>query len=318
MDENIPTIDLNSLNTPAGLRRLDKACSDWGFFYLVGHSIDDQRNAAVLQAAREFFEQPQDTKNQIRRSATNSWGFYDAELTKNRRDWKEILDIGPAVATGPLAGSFPQWPAIDGFADLYDWLSQQFHGIALSLVSSIGRALDTDEDLQAPFVDHSSYLRINYYPACEQPAPADSGFVPDEGHLGISHHTDAGAVTVLLPDDVASLQVYQKGRFHTVAPVRNALIINVGDIVQVWSNDKYQAPLHRVLTNLTDTRISIPYFLNPSYDYSYAPLSGVIDALHPARYRPINWGEFRAKRSAGDYADLGKEVQIAHYALKAQ
>ena len=118
-------------------------------------------------------------------------------------------------------------------------------------------------------------------------------------------------------DDVAGLQVHNNGTFHTVAPRDGALIINVGDIVQVWSNDRYQAPLHRVLANAEEPRVSIPYFLNPSYDYDYEPLSGVARTNEPPHYRPINWGEFRAKRSAGDYADVGEEVQISHYAVSS-
>jgi isopenicillin N synthase-like dioxygenase len=313
MQDNIPLIDLGSLMTPSTLGALDKACGEWGFFYLVGHDIDAGQRDAILAVTRAFFTQPTSVKNRIRRTDINCWGFYDAELTKNRRDWKEILDIGPAAASGPLAGAFPQWPAIDGFRDEIERLEAQLHEVALLLVTAIARALDSSEDLLAPFVDHSSYIRLNYYPACEQPAAADSDFVPDSGHLGISHHTDAGAITVLMQDDVAGLQVYNAGTFHTIEPRRDSLVINVGDIVQVWSNDRYQAPLHRVLANEGAARISIPYFLNPSYEYDYEPLAGVVDDSRPAIYRPINWGEFRSKRSAGDYADVGEEVQISHY-----
>jgi len=315
MQQSIPQIDLTTLTDQGGLDELDRACAEWGFFYLVGHSIDIEQSAAVVAAADTFFQRPQDIKNRIRRSATNSWGYYDAELTKNRRDWKEILDIGPTVIDGPLAGSTPQWPDLYRFQALFEALTTQLHAISIRLVSAIGRALQTPEDLVAPFADHSSYLRLNYYPECEAPAPADSDFVPEEGHLGISHHTDAGAVTVLLQDDVAGLQVYKDNEFHTVLPRSGTLIINVGDIVQVWSNDRYAAPLHRVLANSSRARISMPYFLNPSYAYDYAPLSAVVDDTHAAHYRAINWGEFRSKRSAGDYADVGKEVQVEHYAV---
>ncbi len=63
------------------------------------------------------------------------------------------------------------------------------------------------------------------------------------------------------------------------------------------------------MASACEERISIPYFLNPAYTYNYEPLSGA------PRYRPINWGEFRAGRSAGDYADLGSEIQIADFAI---
>ena len=309
---SVPLLDFSE-TSEALLAALDAACREWGFFQVVGHGIPDAELAETRAQMEAFFALPDAAKRAILRSADNPWGFYDRELTKNRRDWKEILDNGPAADSGPLAGSYPQWPDIAGFREVMERLTEQLHEIAIQLVVAIGRALDSDEDLLAPFADHTSYLRINYYPECEEPAPADSDFVPDTGHLGVSHHTDAGAVSVLLQDDVAGLQVFNNGAFHTIEPRPDSLVINLGDIVQVWSNDRYRAPLHRVLANSSQARISIPYFLNPGYDYDYAPLTGVVDDAHPALYRPINWGEFRAKRSAGDYADYGEEVQISHY-----
>ena len=80
-------------------------------------------------------------------------------------------------------------------------------------------------------------------------------------------------------------------------------------MVQVWSNDRYRAPLHRVLANASRERYSLAYFYNPAASAQYAPLSG----LGAARYRPISWGAFRNARAAGDYADAGEEIQIAYF-----
>ncbi|MEO1202195.1 MAG: 2OG-Fe(II) oxygenase family protein, partial [Pseudomonadota bacterium] len=88
-----------------------------------------------------------------------------------------------------------------------------------------------------------------------------------------------------------------------------------GDMAQVWSNDQYRAALHRVITNTDRDRYSSPYFFNPSFDTDYAPLPSCVSASNPARYRPINWREFRTKRADGDYADYGDEVQITDYRI---
>ena len=151
----------------------------------------------------------------------------------------------------------------------------------------------------------TSFLRLNYYPHCDTPAD----------HLGISHHTDAGALTVLLQDDQPGLQFEHQGRWHTVEPIEDALVINIGDIVQVWSNDEYSAPLHRVLASAESERFSAPFFYNPSYATDYAPLPGVVSADSPQRYRPINWGTFRADRASGDYANYGEEIQISQFRI---
>ena len=94
-------------------------------------------------------------------------------------------------------------------------------------------------------------------------------------------------------------------------------MINIGDMVQVWSNDEYFAALHRVIASTEKPRFSIPFFLSPPYRLNYAPLPTMVSKDRPAQYREINWGEFRARRAEGDYADHGEEVQIEHYRISA-
>ena len=116
----------------------------------------------------------------------------------------------------------------------------------------------------------------------------------------------------LLQDGNPGLQVEHKGSWVSAESPRGSLIINIGDVVQVWSNDRFKAPVHRVLASSRFVRYSAPFFLNPSFETDYAPLAAAcVD--EPARYRPINWGAFRAGRAAGDYANYGEEIQIAHF-----
>jgi isopenicillin N synthase-like dioxygenase len=93
------------------------------------------------------------------------------------------------------------------------------------------------------------------------------------------------------------------------------LVVNLGDIAQVWSNDRYVAPLHRAIVQSNAERYSVPYFFNPAYSAEYAPLPSTVDARHPPRYRPIPWREFRARRTAGDYAHGREYVEISHYKM---
>ena len=174
----LPRVDLGKLDLTA----MDRACREWGSFVLLGHDIDAQLQQEALTQCQAFFTQPLAAKNRIRRSASNAWGFFDAELTKNRRDWKEIIDIGPAVTTGPLAGSAPQWPDLPGFRESMEQLSDSMHSIALTMVHNIARALQCQTDLCAPFAKHSSFLRLNYYPACPEPARSVSCRMPSPGY----------------------------------------------------------------------------------------------------------------------------------------
>jgi len=309
---SIPTVRFDRLHHAGELQRLAEACRDWGFFALTGHGLDDSLRRDTLALLRAFFALPANEKRRVERSATNPWGYFDRELTKNTRDWKQIFDVGEAEADGPLAGCEPQWPdRPEGFRGGLERHREHGEHIAAVLLRAIANTLGADGDaLASAFTPrHSSFLRLNHYPRCPRPQAPPGLEVATAGHLGINHHTDAGALTVLLTDDVPGLQVYRGGHWHTVEPSSGALVINIGDVVQVWSNGRYRAPLHRVLANAERERYSLAYFYNPAPSASYAPLP----ELGEPRYRPIRWSEFRAARAAGDYADAGEEIQIAHF-----
>jgi isopenicillin N synthase-like dioxygenase len=308
----IPVIDIGQLHEPGTLAALDRACREWGFFQVVNHGISDETVGDVLAQAREFFGRPLEFKQAISRTAENPWGFYDRELTKNTRDWKQIFDYGPAEGEDMR----PQWPAsMPRFrSSVLDYYSA-CEALAFRLLITIAVNLGTPaNNLLTGFVPrHSSFLRLNYYPSCPRPERPDGISTPKSGHLGLNHHTDAGAITLLLQDRQPGLEVYREGEWHLVEPRSDALVVNVGDIVQVWSNDRYRAALHRVIASSDAERFSVPFFFSPAYSTDYAPLPTTIDRDTPAHYRSINWGEFYRKRAAGDYADFGEEVQISHY-----
>ncbi len=313
----VPVIDISALlEDSASLAALDKACRNWGFFQVTGHGLDEGLLSATHEQMRTFFALPVTEKRRVIRTASNDWGFYDKELTKNVLDWKEVFDVGYAETEGPLAGAMPKWPEpLPAFKGTMLALMDACRVVGHRLLSGISINLGMPADyLAAAFLPRdTSFLRLNHYPVCDDAAPADAQTFPKSGHFGVNHHTDAGALTVLLQDAQPGLQVYRDGTWHLIEPRSDALVINIGDIVQVWSNDRYPAPLHRVIASSEVPRNSAPFFLNPAYAVDYAPLSSLCDENDPARYRPINWGDFRARRAAGDYADYGEEIQISQF-----
>lgn len=309
--EGIPVIDLAESEAPATVNAIGAACRDWGFFQVIGHGVDSGLIARAQQEMRGFFAQPLAAKQAIVRSAENPWGFYDRELTRHTPDWKQIYDVGPASGEAIV----PQWPAalpefkpaIEAFYDACNAVSMR---ILRTISLSLGmHAVALDEYFHP---QHTSFLRLNYYPKCPTPERPTDASVAKIGYLGVNQHTDAGAVTVLFQDQ-PGLEVFHEGEWRLVEPRRDAFVINIGDIVQVWSNDLYRAALHRALVRADVERFTAAFFLNPPYSADYAPLPSVIDARHPARYRAINWGEFRSRRTAGDYANQGEYAQISQY-----
>lgn len=308
---HIPVIDITHLERPATHTALAQACRDWGFFQAVGHGLDMDLAERLMAVTRAFFNQPAADKRRLLRDADHPFGYFDQELTKNRRDWKEIYDHVPADAEWLQRC----WPA-DGLREHFVAALDSYHAkctsLAHRLLAVMLQNLGADPTMPLSSFDgaHTSFLRLNHYPACDDPAAGAA--------LGVGEHTDSGALTLLLQDRQPGLEVQRHGRWHGVPPLPGALVVNIGDIVQVWSNDRYRAGLHRVLTNPTQDRYSAAFFFNPCSDTVYAPLAAAESPPAPAHYQPISWREFRAMRAAGDYADLGEEVQISHYRRDAR
>ena len=239
----IPVIDITELGNRKTQAAVNDACREWGFFQVVNHGLEPGVIAALQNEMSLFFAQPTTVKREISRTTDNPWGFFDQELTKNTRDWKEVFDYGPMDDVKQ-----PQWPqSLPGFKPAVLAYYSACEKLAFPMLEIIAANLGMPADyLNREFKpSHTSFLRMNYYPVCptpEFPAGLDK---PSYGHLGINHHTDAGAVTVLLQDDQAGLEVYRGKQWHLVETRSDALVINIGDIVQVWSNDLYHAALDR-------------------------------------------------------------------------
>ena len=307
----IPSISLSQLEPTETNRPFQEACTDWGIFRLTEHNVSDSIRDSLLEEMAGFFALPSTNKKQIERTDENPWGFYDRELTKNRRDWKEIFDVGPEEGLHR-----PQWPeGRSAFRRAAEAYYQAAESISQRLIRTLARSLGAAPDsLDGAFVKHTSFLRLNAYPPCAEPAESSGPTTPEKGELGISHHTDAGALTVLLHDGKPGLQIEKAGIWYDLEGRRGDLIINLGDVAQVWSNDRYRAPVHRVVAHKHNHRFSAPFFFNPSNSAFYAPLAEACQDA-PPRYRAISWSQFQAQRAAGDYADRGEEVQISHYEI---
>jgi isopenicillin N synthase-like dioxygenase len=309
--EGIPVIDLADPEAPATARAVGAACRDWGFFQAVGHGVDAHLIARLQRQMRAFFAQPLAAKQAIVRTAQNPWGFYDRELTRHTPDWKQIYDVGPASGDSIV----PQWPAaLPEFRPAIEALYDECRAVSMRILRSIALSLGMPAGALDAFFqpEHTCFLRLNYYPKCPAPDRPSDTSVAKAGYLGVNQHTDSGALTVLY-QEAPGLEVYHEQRWKLVEPRRDALVINIGDIVQVWSNDRYRAALHRARVRADTERYTTAFFLNPPYTADYAPLPSVVDMRNPPRYRAINWGEFRSRRTAGDYANQGEYAQISQY-----
>ena len=321
IDEQVPVIDIAHLlyDSSSELARgavneIAQACQDWGFFQVINHGIPTDLIDDVWHQTRALFALPDGEKRSVLRSRDNPWGYYPNELTKNQRDKKEVFDF-TREGVDPIYGSSNRWLADqDAFKAIMLNYFNACTELSLALLEAfcIGLKLPADYMHDSFATNHTGFLRLNYYPI-EDPM-SNSGIEHQPvADLGIHHHTDAGALTVLLQDEVGGLQVYKDGYWHNIAPVPGAIVINTGDMMQVWSNNIYQSPIHRVLAMETKKRYSLPFFFNPSATCKVSPLPTVVSDQCPSLYNEIEWASFRGKRSEGDFADYGSEVQISQF-----
>mmetsp|Transcript_1461 Transcript_1461/g.4418 ORF Transcript_1461/g.4418 Transcript_1461/m.4418 type:complete len:317 (-) Transcript_1461:57-1007(-) len=302
------------------------------FFQVTNHGIPEEVIERFDEEMKRFFAKDKEEKYKIKRNKENSRGYFDDELTKQTRDWKECVDIG--AQNGDFEGKslidgYNQWPQGDvkfkaAMKDYFDRCTSLSKSLLRAFAVCLGQQ---EQHFDKMLGEHTSYLRLNFYPPCPRPVDADFPLrspKEDEGFLAINRHTDAGLLTILRQqyDQPHSLQVFytkdsdkdhetREGKWVVVHPTPASLTINIGDMMQVCSNDKFIAPLHRVLANKDLPRYSAPYFFNPPYNEDCKPIAedGRI------KYRPVNWGEFRRRRFEGDFSDVGKEVQISDYRL---
>lgn len=348
-DSNVPqVIDIGSLINPTQYSNEDiiktkllikEACKHVGFFYVINHNISDSLLDDVYQQMKLFFNSNSTIKNSVRRQLNNSRGFADDELTKQKLDYKEVFDFGQevyynlseqAIHDQALDGE-NVWPideSLNEFREIVQTYYEECRKLSAILMETILSNFNCDSEhseyIKESFNQHTSFLRLNYYPVVvsEDVEVSTNGNQITEEKLGVSRHTDAGALTILMQDSNSALEVYSgskqdfnDGEWVPVDPIPRALTINIGDMVQVWSNDAFKAPEHRVKASLNSSRYSIPFFYNPSYDTLVHPiLCNTSESIDP-KYNDIRWGYFRSRRYAGDYENNGKEIQIEDFRI---
>ncbi|WCJ26667.1 2-oxoglutarate (2OG) and Fe(II)-dependent oxygenase superfamily protein [Euphorbia peplus] len=288
-DDSIPLIDLRHLQGPNRRQVVDTigtACLTNGFFQITNHGVAEEMIQNILNTAREFFKLPQSERLKC----------YSDDPTKTTRlstsfniktekvsNWRDFLRLH----CYPLEDYIQEWPSNpEHFRKIVGEYCTSVRELVLRLLEAISESLGLEKDyLNKSLSKHGQHMAMNYYPPCPQP---DLTF-------GLPGHTDPNLITVLLQDHVRGLQVLRDGKWVTVNPIPNTFIVNIGDQMQVISNDRYKSVLHRAVVNSEEERISIPTFYCPSLDAAIGPAPNLIDDHHPAVYRNFTYDEYYQK-----------------------
>ncbi|XP_042404383.1 protein DMR6-LIKE OXYGENASE 1-like [Zingiber officinale] len=286
----IPLVDLRDLSgsgRAAAVQAIGSACRGHGFFQVVNHGIPDDVITSMLRVAREFFRQPESERLKMYSddpSRTTRLSTSFNTRTEEVASWRDFLRLH----CFPLEDYVHEWPANPpAFREAVAEYAVNARRLALSLLGAISESLGLETDwLVAALGKQAQHMAVNYYPPCPEP----------ELTYGLPGHKDPNAITLLLQDGVSGLQVLgQNGRWIAVDPVPGNLVINIGDQIQVLSNDRYKSALHRAVVNNSIERISVPTFYCPSPEAVIKPAPALVDEEHPAAYREFTYGEYYDK-----------------------
>jgi isopenicillin N synthase-like dioxygenase len=316
--ELVPTVDVSDPTT-ASLQALDAACRDHGFFLLSGHGLDDLIRH-TWQETERFFDADRSVHRSIMRDRDNPLGYYDRELTKRKRDHKQVFDfVDPASGAHDARNRWPAVVELPGFRESMVALYDAFDDLATKALSLIHALLELGPDSSRQVVGdrRGSMMRLNHYTVGD-PVPEDErDGLADLGDTALGFHTDPGVLTVLLQDGTGGLQAESAEHgWIDVPPTPGTIVLNLGDCMQAWTNDRYRAAVHRVLPMTTSRRFSIPYFLNPPRDSVIAPVPEL--CADGVRYRPFAWREFMDARAYDNFVDTGAEdAQVTDFRVTA-
>jgi isopenicillin N synthase-like dioxygenase len=306
-------------------RQLDAACRDVGFFYIVGHAVDEGLQDRLEALSREFFGLPDDEKAGIAMArggrAWRGWFPVGGELTSGRPDRKEGIYFGaelgpdhPRVAAGmPLHGPnlFPARPA--GLRDAVLTYMAAMTDLGHLLTSAIARALGLADDWFAAHMtaDPTVLFRVFHYPPAGIDHPPGVDETPGaEGSWGVAEHTDYGLLTILRQDDTGGLEVRRPTGWAEAPPIPGSFVCNLGDMLERMTGGRYRSTPHRVRNEGRVGRVSFAFFFDPSWDAEVAalPLEGT---PAPAPSAP-RWDGANVHELAGTYGDylLAKVAKV--------
>lgn len=309
---------------------LDKACREVGFIQIVGHGIDTGALAGLADALDEFFGLPLSVKNGYRRDPSANRGYSPPKseslsmslgvTTNLMNDYYEAFTVGTEAAE--FAGRFPalhlpensyahnNWPeAAPGFRPRIETYFAEAQRLARILMVAFTDALNLPAGYFDSMIDHSiEVLKMNNFALPE-------GDTAVAGELqGMGAHTDFGILTILWADQVPGLQVLDRaGVWHDVQPADGALLINLGDAMARWTNDRWMSTVHRVDPPVCDGRIqrrrSAAFFFDGNYDAVLEALPGTL-ADGETGYEPITVAENIAMKVAGLRAGVAPQAVL--------
>ncbi|KIJ54466.1 hypothetical protein M422DRAFT_24413 [Sphaerobolus stellatus SS14] len=315
----IPIIDLQpARSSDPTLRRkvadeIRNACLTSGFFYIKNHGIPEELATSAIETAKPFWDWPEEKKMEYDIRKTPNFKGYGGLLAENvnpenKGDVHEAFEFGyeeidadPSSAAvreadGSMAGA-NVWPL--ELPEMRRASLEYYHAVmklGKLLFPLFALALDLPENFfDDKTMNPAAIMRILHY-------PPQTGEI-DDRVIGIGAHSDYECFTILWQDNNKALQVLNtEGKWIDAVPIPGTFVVNLGDQLARWTNDVFKSTIHRAVNRTGVRRYSIPFFFGTDYNVTLEALPSCVSPERPAKYEPVNAGDFVLSRLAPTYA----------------
>lgn len=312
----LPIVDISGLRSPSSENRvatariLGQAARECGFFYAIGHGLPEALIQAVIAQAKNFFALPIEEKMRwyIGHSPNHRGYVPEGEETfaAGTYDRKEAFDLSfelpadhPAVLAGTPTLGPNVWPDLPGFQPAVSAYYNAALTLGHTLLHGFSLALGLEETYFDRFVtEPPSQLRLIHYP-----------YLPDVVDApGIGAHTDYECFTILLPTAPGLEVMNGAGAWIDAPPIPGAVVVNIGDMLEAFTNGELVATSHRV-RKVQQERYSFPLFYTCDYHTVVEPLAPFVSETNPARYPALVAGEHLYAQTAQSFTYLKHRLQ---------
>nr|ACN40802.1 unknown [Picea sitchensis] len=298
VQQSLPVIDLSGLEEIDQrfkiVRQLAQASQEWGFFQIINHGIPLSLLESVKRISQDFFELSLEEKRKqcpVRPGLhmLEGYGRFFDICDDTVLDWVDALVHYISPEWAKAVEHWPKTPST--YRETYEKYGEEVMELMEKLLGLLSEGLGLNPNyIQILNKEPLLQVRINYYPPCPQPDMVN----------GLKPHSDGDMLTVLLDDGVDGLQVRKDEDWFTVPSIPGALIVNIGDLLQIVSNGKYKSAEHRAVANTNQNRMSIVMFLSPQEDVLIDVAPELIDEGHPRLYKAVGAGAYETEFMSKD------------------